>query len=149
MTEKQALHQHCQQHVRERLTRLQAEIKAIQQSANEETKSSAGDKYETGRAMAQLELERMMTQTGEMEKLVAGLKALNPEIICQRVQPGALVSTTNGIFYISVSLGLITLNTVKYFVVSPDSPVARLLMGKQVGDTVIWNGDKQIINGLN
>lgn len=148
MTEKQALHHYCQHHVLDRLAQIQTEIKAIQQSANEETKSSVGDKYETGRAMAQLELERIMAQAKEMEKLVATLNSINPEIICKHVQPGALINTGASIFYISISLGLITINNKKYFVISPDSPIAKQLAGKQAGESITWNTSMLTIQSI-
>lgn len=127
---------------------IRAEMKQIQGSANAETKSSVGDKYETGRAMAQLELERMITQAREHEKQAETLKAIKPETVCSRVQAGALVTSAHGIFYISVSLGLIPFNTKTYFVVSPHSPIAKLIWGKQVGDSFVWNGGQEIIQGV-
>ena len=40
------------------INRAQKEFQFITESANNETKSSAGDKHETGRAMAQIEQEK-------------------------------------------------------------------------------------------
>ncbi|HSY60679.1 MAG TPA: hypothetical protein VK796_02335, partial [Cytophaga sp.] len=68
-SQKNTLYAYCTDYVTERITRLKTEIKKTQSSANEETKSSAGDKYETGRAMAQLEIEKNTKQLAEAERL--------------------------------------------------------------------------------
>jgi sortase (surface protein transpeptidase) len=56
---KTRLHSLCVSYVGQRIETAQRAIAIAQASANEETKSSAGDKYETGRAMAQLEIEKI------------------------------------------------------------------------------------------
>lgn len=148
MTERQALHQYCQQHIQQRLEQIKEEIKIIQQAANEETKSSAGDKYETGRAMAQLEIERLSTQLQETERLAAVIRQISSGASLEQVQSGALVKTDHSIFYIAISLGLVNLGNQNYFVVSPESPIGKLLLNKRMGDSISWNGVKQIIQRL-
>jgi transcription elongation GreA/GreB family factor len=142
MREKDILYAYCTNYVRQRLARTQEEISKIQSSANEETKSSAGDKYETGRAMAQLEVERNTAQLREAEKLQGILLNLRTIGNTDVVIPGSLVKTSKGIFYIAISLGLITLEQKQYFIISTDSPIGKLLMGKKIGDFATWN--KQI-----
>ena len=145
MTEKQKLHAYCKQIVQARSEEVRAEIKKIQQAANEETKSSAGDKYETGRAMAQLEIERSLAQLHEIEKLATALQNTNTEATGSSIRSGAMVVTSKNTFYISISLGAIQFNMKNYFVVSPNSPIAKLLIGKQQGDSISWNGVSQVI----
>lgn len=145
MTEKQKLHEYCKQIVQARSEEVRAEIKKIQQAANEETKSSAGDKYETGRAMAQLEIERSLAQLHEIEKLATALQNTNTEATGSSIRSGTMVVTSKNTFYISISLGAIQFNMKNYFVVSPNSPIAKLLIGKQQGDSISWNGVSQVI----
>ena len=64
-------------YVHERIAATQEAIYTAQLSANEETKSSAGDKYETGRAMAQLEIEKNTAQLAEALKLKQMLKQIS------------------------------------------------------------------------
>ncbi|MDB5240215.1 MAG: hypothetical protein JWP57_840, partial [Spirosoma sp.] len=47
---KQALHARCRHYVQQRIDTARQAMEAAQESANSESKSSAGDKYETGRA---------------------------------------------------------------------------------------------------
>lgn len=139
MKEKEALYKHCLDYVHQRIARMREEIERAQYSANEETKSSAGDKYETSRAMAQLEVERNMTQLKEAEKLQSIMQSLTSFNTTDVIMPGSLVTTPKGIFYIAISLGLITQGQKQYFIISADSPIGKLLMGKRNGDSITWN----------
>ena len=64
---KRQLYSQCVDFVEERLSNIQNQIRAIQESLTSETKSSAGDKHETGRAMLQLEREKAGQQLAEVE----------------------------------------------------------------------------------
>lgn len=132
---------YCTDYVMERITRLKTEIKKTQSSANEETKSSAGDKYETGRAMAQLEIGKNTVQLREAEKLLGAMQAIHVDLISEIIIPGSLVTTSKGIFYISISIGLVEIDKKPYFIVAPDSPIGKLFMGKKAGDLVTWNSN--------
>lgn len=140
MTLKEKLYQHCLDNIEERLTRAKVEIAQIQSSANNETKSSTGDKYETGRAMAQLEIERNTQQLLEAEKLLATLTDLKKNRPLNKAGRGSLVHTSQGIFYIAISVGLVEVDQEKIFVISDQSPIGKLLMGKKVDETISWNG---------
>ena len=56
---KQELYQLLLSRLDQDITALEQDVRDLQLSANEETKSSAGDKYETGRAMIQIEIEQL------------------------------------------------------------------------------------------
>lgn len=145
MTEKETLYAHCLQYVEQRIARIQEEITRVQASANEETKSSAGDKYETGRAMAQNEIERNTLQRMEAERLQATLTNLNQSNTFSTAAPGALVTTSRGFFYIAISLGSVTIQNKPYFIVSAESPIGKLLIGKRAGEAITWNGNQHEI----
>ncbi|HEX5170201.1 MAG TPA: GreA/GreB family elongation factor [Cyclobacteriaceae bacterium] len=139
---KESLYNYCMQYVEERIARIQNEIDLQQEAANEETKSSAGDKYETGRAMAQLEIERNAAQLKEAEKLRSFLQSIVRESTSEVIIQGSLVTTSKGVFYIAISIGAITLHQQSYFIVSPDSPIGKLLLGKKVGETMMWKNER-------
>lgn len=136
---KQNLYARCQQYIQERISTAQQAMDAAQESANSESKSSAGDKYETGRAMAQLERDRHAQLLAEARKTEQELTRLNVEKAYDRVQPGSLVWTNRGTFFISISAGKITFDATDYFAVSPASPVATALAGHRAGDLVAFN----------
>ena len=135
---KESLYNHCMQYVVERIERIQNEIDTYQAAANEETKSSAGDKYETGRAMAQLEIERNSVQLREAEKLKSVLQSIVPGNSTDVVVPGSLITTSKGVFYLAISIGEVMLNQQNHFIISSDSPIGKLLLGKRAGEEIVW-----------
>jgi transcription elongation GreA/GreB family factor len=131
--------------------RMQAALGAMQSaqsSANEETKSSAGDKYETARAMAQIERDRHAQLYDQIRQERAVLDRIDPEFNFQRVGLGTLVNTSAGYFFISVSVGLVDIEGVKVIAVSPQSPLGASLMGKQAGDSFPFQQKKCIIEEI-
>ena len=64
---KQKLLQACSDHLKEKINSLNSIINEVYESSNSESKSSAGDKHETTKAMMQLELEKLGTQLKEAE----------------------------------------------------------------------------------
>ncbi|MDF7813478.1 3-oxoacyl-ACP synthase [Hymenobacter sp. YC55] len=141
-TIKPLLHAACAAFVAERIEAAQAAMLTAQESANSETKSSAGDKYETGRAMAQEERNRNAVQLQQALQLQGELARINPEVVSDAVRPGALVDTSMGCFYISISAGKLTVDGQDYFAVSAAAPVAAALTGKRAGEDVVFNGKK-------
>lgn len=135
---KEKLLNHCFDYIGERISNIRAQIGNAQSSANAETKSSAGDKHETGRAMAQLEVEMSTVQLAEAEKVLHTLNTIKPVHVDQG-GAGALMETDKGIFFIAISIGKVTLDGVNYFIVSSESPVGKSLTGKRRGDNFIWN----------
>ncbi len=121
------------------------ELKSIQAAANEETKSSAGDKYETGRAMLMLEKDKIASQIREVEKMISVLSKLDPKKTSETVDLGSLVETDSGWYYISVALGKIDIKGDTVFAISPVSPIGRLLMGMSADDAFEFNGRKMTV----
>jgi len=115
-------------------------IRSNKKALESETKSSAGDKHETGRAVLQLEMEKASQQFSVVEKMQETLKRISPEIIQETVALGSVVKTSGFTFYISVSLGEIVLNNEKYYAISSRSPIGSLLMGKKSGAVISFNG---------
>ena len=139
---KAVLHQYCIDYVQNRIDSVAHAIRASQQSANEETKSSAGDKYETGRAMAQQEADRNSGQLNEANKLMAALKRIPISATSAIAQPGSLVHTNQGNFYIAISAGAFVIDGETYFAVSQASPIGAKLTGCKAGDTFDMNGKR-------
>jgi transcription elongation GreA/GreB family factor len=139
ISEKQHLFNLCQDYVTTRIEAGKAAIQALQASANEETKSSAGDKYETGRAMAQLEIEKYSAQLSALRKQQQLLETIVVNKEHSTAQPGSLVTTNHGIYFISISAGLFTINEEKVFCISASSPIGAQLLGLKAGGTFSFN----------
>lgn len=136
---KQQLYERCLAYAESRIISLTGSIKDIQQSANEETKSSAGDKYETGRAMAQLEIDKHRTQLTEAVKMKQELLRIPVEDNTQFIKPGSLVFTSRGNFYIAINADQQQADAQTFFTVSVASPIAQKLIGLKVGDAFTLN----------
>lgn len=134
------LQQKCVNILLEKIQEVKNQIKELNLSFENEGKSSAGDKHETSRAMAQLETEKLHQQLHQFEIQLNTLRQLNPEKVHETIQPGSLVETDKGIFYISVSIGKI--DTV--MTISAVSPLGKLFIGKKKNDklhfsSIIYN----------
>ena len=136
MSIKQELFNRCLEFVDNRFQTIQNTIQEIQESLLSETKSSAGDKHETGRAMLQLEREKAGNQLAEIQTLKAILNKVNLEVKHQKIALGSVVYTTQSNYYIAISAGELVLDSKKYFAISPATPIAQLLISKKVGDEV-------------
>jgi hypothetical protein len=142
---KQQLHVLCRAFVEDRIATARQAIQQAQASANEETKSSSGDKYETGRAMAQLEIEKSSGQLAEAMKLKQALDQVHPDQAHSVVQSGSLVFTSQGNYYISVSAGRLVVDGGIYYAVSPGSPVGMKLMTLSAGAKVMVNAKEVVV----
>lgn len=122
------------------MSAAQLAIDEAQKASNDDTKSSAGDKYETGRAMMQQETDRNRLQLAETNKLKVALNLINPAHVSDTAEPGSIVITDRGNFYIAISAGLINVNGEDYFAISPVSPIGLLLKGQKAGKEFALNG---------
>ena len=119
-------------------------MQAAQESANGEGKSSAGDKYETARAMGQIDrdmfarqYEQALSERKVLDRIVESNKHSN-------VGLGSLVKTTAGFFFIAVSVGKIVVDGENVMAVSLASPIGQLLKGKKEGESFLFLG-KQVL----
>ncbi len=113
-------------------------------ASNNDTKSSMGDKYETGREMLQQEINNLQTQLNEVIKQQNALKSISSKP-SEKSEKGALVQTDKGVFYISVSVGEINFNGNKIFCISSESPLAQAMNSKPADTHFILNGIQQKI----
>jgi transcription elongation GreA/GreB family factor len=135
---KQHLHQLCIEFVEIRWQTINHIIAEIQQSLTSETKSSAGDKHETGRAMLQLEREKAGEQMAEIEKLKVILSKVDVTFSSKTVGLGSVVYTTQTNYFIAISAGEIAFNNENFYAISPLTPIGLKLAGKIAGDTVVF-----------
>ncbi len=126
---------------------LKKELSEILESTANESKSTVGDKHETGRAMAQLEQEKFSNQLADLERVKSFLFQINPRVKCTRVVSGSLVKTKLGWYYISAGFGVIQHNDKHIFTLNLQAPLGKLMAGKQEGDVFEWNSQKlEILN---
>jgi transcription elongation GreA/GreB family factor len=135
----------CETLFQDRIAETTVAMKAAQESANSNEKSSMGDKYETGRAMSQLERDMHAKQLAKLQDEYSKLQKVSLQGNSKSVETGALVQTETQLYWIAVALGQVAINTQKVMVVSPLSPIAQLMLGLKVGATFTLNGKTQKI----
>lgn len=133
-TTKGDIRQKMLQILEERIAKSTAALQSLKEARDKETKSSAGDKFETGRAMVQQEQERLSKQLMQLLELQKDVFQLKPSQAHESVELGSLVKTNNGNYYLSVALGRIALDGENYFALSLNSPIGKLLKGKKATD---------------
>lgn len=131
---KQKLYQQCLDYVQQRMDAAQQGIEAARQASQDDTKSSAGDKYETGREMAQQETDRNMAQLNEANKLKVALNQINPVLTNDSVETGCVVITNTAKFYVAISAGAISAEGETYMAISPVSPIGLKMKGLKTGE---------------
>ena len=126
---KEKIHGACRQILQDKIIALQQNLLELQQSAANETKSTAGDKHETALAMLQIEQENKRTQLKELQIQQAAFNKIDPAHVSVEILNGALVETNKGYFFISVALGKIIHDGLAVYALSPTSPLGQKMRG--------------------
>ena len=104
-------------------------------------------KYDSVREEAHEEIYQMQRQLAELHKLQSGMaRVLNSEMSV--VQLGSLVITNKARFYISVSLGEFFFEGDRMYAISEESPMAKMMIGKKVGEEFVLNRIHQKIEEI-
>lgn len=135
--------------LKEKEVLLSTERKNIIESILEEEKNSAGDKYETSRETMTQDLNTLETQIKQskfdLEELyrLQTIKETPPS-----VQEGALIKLGVDWFLIAVSIGQVKVEDSKVFLMSKNSPLGELLIGRKKKDQVNFRGKMHLIEEL-
>lgn len=149
MNFKESIHQALRIQLKFRIDEIQNILEDLHLSGSRDAKSSAGDKHETGVAMAQLEQEKLRYQIHEFQKMEEIVQKINPSKSNSKIHLGSLVQTDKGWFYISVGLGSLTFKEQVIFAINPEAPFGNALIAKEKGDSIHFNGvESEIIQVL-
>ena len=135
----------CKNVIDERLSMAQMAMSDAQASANQEEKSSAGDKYETGRAMAQQERDKAAVQVAEALKMKETFNRIDPSKKSVAIELGSLTQTDKGYYYVGVAVGKLMVREIECLAISPASPIGKLMIGKRPGGSVTFNKQTFVI----
>jgi len=133
---KRAAYQQLTAIVQKKIDVANSSLTAAIEGRDNQTKSTAGDKHETGRAMMQIEQQRNEIQLGKAILLKKELKQLDLEKTFQKVQLGALVVTNRGNYFISIGIGKIIVAEQNIYAISLLSPIGKTLLNKQIGEVM-------------
>jgi len=124
------------------------EIAQLMSSRDSDTKSSAGDKHETSRAMAQIEIENAQHQLSRFLGMREELDKIDQSKVSISIQHGNLVETNKGFFFFGIGLGKIEMNQEILFAVSLASPIGQVFKSKKVGDEFEFNGNSYSVEHI-
>lgn len=148
MSIKEELFEQCVDYVNQRLDTIQEIISSNQKALTSETKSSAGDKHETGRAMLQLEMEKAGQQLVSIQQMKETMAKIDISKESSVASLGTIIETNLGNYFLSISAGQLAVANNYYFAISVSSPIGKLLLGKKEGERLFWNGKEININKI-
>ncbi len=121
----------------QQLNEVEEQLNNIAESKAQETKSSAGDKFETARAMMQREEEKLNGQYLRIHQQLDQLKVFKQQSKqSDLIQVGRLVICDQASFFIGLPIGKVAVGPDFVFAVSTDAPLGKLLIGKRIGESV-------------
>ena len=123
-------------------------IASAKESRNNDTKSSAGDKFETGRAMMQMEMDKSQMQLSKILEQQKDLTGIDLTKTYTKVEYGSLVQTNGGWYFMSIGYGKVTVSNNNYYVISMASPIGQALKGKEAGSTIQFQGREITIEAI-
>ncbi len=123
-------------------------LKDLRESVSNETKNTAGDKYETALAMLHIEQENTGQQLNEALKQKSLFGKIDPSVNTSKIINGSLVKTNKGYFFMSVALGKTIVDGNTVIALSPHSPLGQKIMGLKAKDTAAINGSQFIIESV-
>lgn len=135
----------CIKIIEQRVSNAGLAMQAAQTAANSEEKSSAGDKYETSRAMSHLEKDMHAKQLAANNKELAVLLSIDCNKINSSINTGSLVICETAIFFIAAGLGKLLFEEQTIYIISPIAPIAALLIGKVAGGNIQFNNKNLLI----
>ena len=138
----------CQEHISKKIKGLKGELDAVQESAIADTKSSMGDKYETGREVMMQERNRLAAQLEILSDQLASLNAIEPKNKHDEVRQGSLVQTDKATFFLSAAIGQITINDQQVFVISGAAPLGKAMKSKKAKESFSFNSQTYSIKHL-
>ena len=138
----------CQLQISQKLNLLHKGLRDLLESAGSETKSSAGDKFETGRAMLHIEQDHVRRQIAEALAQKAVLDSIVPGGVPERAGLGTLIRASGSYYFLSTALGKIEVEGNSLIALSLQSPLGSKFAGQQPGASVTMNGKTMVIEEL-
>jgi hypothetical protein len=121
----------------DKIQSLQRDIDDLALDLANDTKSSAGDKFETSREMSQQEISKLSQQVNEQKKWLNLAASYSNLQATEVIRAGSIVTVSTGQFLIGLPLGKIPcLNGIHC--VGNTAPLSQILLNKQVGETITF-----------
>ena len=113
-----------------KLNYLNTTLQETVDSRNSDTKSSAGDKFETSREMAQIEISKIEKEIVKTQQLITDLTSKSSQFII----------TDKGAFLISIPFGKLMVSDTEVFCISNSAPITKQLLNNEILDNFEYRG---------
>ncbi len=124
-------------HISDKIQLLQHDISDLLSDLAGDTKSSAGDKFETSREMSQQEISKLTQQVNEQKKWLTLAASYSNVETSDKIVAGSIVTVSTGQFLIGLPLGKIpTLNGIHC--IGNTAPLSQMLLNKRVGESITF-----------
>tara|TARA_Y100000996_G_scaffold407505_1_gene385184 strand:+ start:417 stop:860 length:444 start_codon:yes stop_codon:yes gene_type:complete len=127
---------------------VKQELNSLHVDKNKITKSSAGDKFETGRSLIQIEIDKLDNQYSIIKNQINTVNQIIKEKKEKVCSFGSIVETKKALYYLSIGLGRHVIDKKEVLLISLSSPIGKLLIGRKVGDNFIFNGREDTITKI-
>jgi hypothetical protein len=148
MTFKQKILQHHITLLQDKIDVYRDMISGLADDAQNDAKSSAGDKHETALSMMHLEQEKLSAKLQEAIHQKEILGKIDITLESKKIIMGSLVKANGLQLFISAALPKITIEGTSVLALSPQSPLGSQLIGKEIGAVVEVNGSKFTIENV-
>ena len=148
MSFKHQVYERYLQLINEKFNALQLILNELNDSAKNETKSTAGDKHETALAMLQIEQENTRNKLKEIKEQKLQLDRIDINLKSEKIIKGSLIKTNHGYLFLSIALGKITVEHQQIIALSPQSPLGLKLVGAKINDEIELNNLKYVIESF-
>lgn len=143
--DREALILQCRRFLEERRSGYLRELRSVDEAAAGETKSSAGDKYETAREMMAQARNLLSKNLAETETGLETLARMAIAPLRSAIGFGSLVETDQGWRLLGVSLGEMEIAGIPVLMISLAGPLGAALKGKSAGDRFPWRGSEAAV----
>lgn len=145
---KQASFQNYKKQLSDKVSTLKQAMDELIADSSNDSKSTAGDKHETARAMMQIELQNLGRNVKVFEDSLQACERIGLQDARKVVSPGSLILLDDQwIFLIGPGVPEIVEGLSISFI-STGSPLSKVLMGKVSGEIVELNNVKRTINKI-
>lgn len=145
---KQKLKDYCHGLLNERLKAAVSAMQQAQNAANENEKSTAGDKHDTARAIDQANSEMFAKQADVLHKEIIELDQINADVELIEATAGACIICDNVFYFVSIGLGIQHVEEDKIVFLSQHSPLFKAMNGMKKGDSFNFNDQKKTIHSI-
>ncbi len=129
-------------HLMDKLQQLQSSIASVEEGMANESKSSAGDKFETSREMMRQELDKLSSQAQQLQSHLTTVNSVARSYVPDYIDMGAIAITDAGRYLIADAIGKFAVSSDRFFGLSTAAPIYEQLHQKKAGDTIHMNGRK-------